>query len=719
MKLNEIAEEYFTEGLNPIPLKADKKPIGASNPWLYERIDNIPLRFLNAAKIGVACGAVSDYFYLIDFDCKNGQDIATTFNLYCDDEVIHQLKRENAICTASTPSGGFHIYLKCDTEHRNSVFSRHADGTVMIESRGTGGYAVVPPSQGYNILSGDLLKLEHIPVEVFHYLIDRAKSFNQYADHYNPTTKSTTKGKQWPEQWPNDTAVNRFKNEGAIVAKELLVEHGWRYIKSVGQTEHWERPSKNEGATSATFGARFNMFYVFSSNAQPFQANTAYNPFDILVLLKFNGDYRAAKAFLEPEQEEQEQQKAHEYFPIDVFPQAVQDHILELKRTLNFHPDFTAAAAMFAVSAINGNCYKLKVKNGWEASTIFWFAVVGYPGTIKTHPVKTMLKPITSMDARSKNKYDRQLEEYHQELEAQNKSKKPVFKQIIISDYTVESLHPIHSYNKRGLGLYKDELKGFLNDMNKYRKGSDEEFWLESFNNGSYIVNRVTKDPIMVENICISIIGTIQHDVLHKVVTDYAGNGLIDRFLFTSAEDKVYPLTSEEIDPIYAEFWEDKLNIMNELFVYDIERGSTIIEMSPEAFEAYQIFDAEYVAIQNSPEQPQEIKNYLSKMKTYIPRFALLLAIFDTLYGGEVPKVGKKQMEGAKRIADYFVKTASAVFASSNVADDIKQVESSMRGKTKNEKIVMLSASGFKQTEIAKYFGLSRQMVSKILKKST
>ena len=81
--------------------------------------------------------------------------------------------------------------------------------------------------------------------------------------------------------------------------------------------------------------------------------------------------------------------------------------------------------------------------------------------------------------------------------------------------------------------------------MNKYRKGSDEEFWLESFNNGSYIVNRVTKEPIMVENININIIGTIQHDVLHKVVTDYAGNGLIDRYLSTSAEDKVYPLTSD------------------------------------------------------------------------------------------------------------------------------------------------------------------------------
>jgi len=106
-------------------------------------------------------------------------------------------------------------------------------------------------------------------------------------------------------------------------------------------------------------------------------------------------------------------------------------------------------------------------------------------------------------------------------------------------------------------------------------------------------------------------------------------------------------------------------------------------------------------------------------MKTYIPRFALLLAIFDTLYSGEVPKVGKRQMEGAKRIADYFVKTASFVFASSNISNDIKQVESNMRGKTKNEKIVLLSNSGFKQSEIAKYFGLSRQMVSKVLKKST
>ena len=721
MTLTDIAEEFAMEGFNPLPLREDKRPALKENPFLYVPIDNIPIRFARAKKIGIACGKVSDGFICIDFDAKAKQPIEQVFRTFIEDDVIRQLIREQAIVIAQTPSEGYHIYLKCHTEHHNSVFARWPDGMTMIESRGTGGYVVVPPSTGYKVLQNEILKLQHIPVEVFNYLIERATSFNQHVNEYSPTTKQSTSTRKWPERWPNDNPVNKFKNEGEMVAKELLINAGWKYVsKRSDGVELWERPNKDEGSTSATWGAKFNMFYVFSTDAAPFQANCAYNPFDILTILKFAGDWRAAKASLMPIVEEEEQPVIETpFFPIDVFPSDMQEHISELKRTLNFHPDFTAVAAMFAIATINGNCFKLRVKNGWEASTIFWFAVVGFPGTIKTHPVKTMLKPLTEIDAKSKRKYDKQLAEYQAEIEAETKPKpkKPLFKQTIISDYTVEALHSIHSINTRGLGLYKDELKGFLNDMNKYRKGSDEEFWLESFNNGSYIVNRVTKDPIMIENINVNIIGTIQHDVLYKVVTEYAGNGLIDRFLFTAAEDKVYPLNAEELDPVYEQFWRMKLENMDEVFQYDPEHGSTIVQMTPEAFELYQQYDLEYVNIQNSQEYNQELKNYLSKMKTYIPRFALLLAIIDTIYAGVIPEVGKRQMKGAKRIADYFVKTATAVFSSTDLRRDIQSVEQSLKGKTRDEKIKQLYSAGFKQVEIGKYFGISHQAVGKVLKK--
>ena len=55
--------------------------------------------------------------------------------------------------------------------------------------------------------------------------------------------------------------------------------------------QHWTRPGKRSG-TSATLKDR--TFYVFSSNAHPFEPNRGYSPFAVFALLEHGGDYEAA-----------------------------------------------------------------------------------------------------------------------------------------------------------------------------------------------------------------------------------------------------------------------------------------------------------------------------------------------------------------------------------------------------------------------------------------
>jgi len=403
-------------------------------------------------------------------------------------------------------------------------------------------------------------------------------------------------------------------------------------------------------------------------------------------------------------------------FPIGIFPKFIIDYIKELNRTLNFHQDFTSAAVIFAVSTIIGNKYKLKVKEGWEAAPIFWLACVGFPGTIKTHPIKTILRPINKIDIESKKVYDAEMQHY--DPEAKPRQPKPKFKQILISDYTLEALHSIHDINKRGVGLYKDELKGFLNDMNKYRKGSDEEFWLESFNNGSYIVNRVTKEPVLIVDICINLIGTIQHDVLGKVVQEYAGNGLIDRFLYTSPEDKVYNLTKDEIDPVHSVKWESFINLIHNSTRYLDHDSTEFFTLPADAFTEYQQIDSGFVRMQNNENTSQEIKNYLSKMKTYVPRFALIIGIIECIAHQKPIEITYKHMVSAGLLANYFIETAKQTFSFNNDQIEIRDLVSTMKSKTKNEKILLLHQKGVKQSELARFFQMSQGQISKIIRKN-
>lgn len=720
MTLLEAAQEFFSEGLNPLPLLKNKAPqLPSGHPFLYEKINNLESRFMRCEKIGIACGKVSEGFYCIDFDGHDGEDIESVFIEFFNNETVQYLMNQDFLSFYKTPSGGFHCYLKYNEIVSGTTYSRWPSDKVMIEIRGNGQYAATFPSEGYEYVAGnEFIKLNYIEKEAFIWLTELASSFNQF--HSELKDISGKSNRKWPDKWDDHTPDGKYNNENCDDAKILLKDAGWLLVHTRRHdgVELWQRPGKSaDQGISATFGAQKNMFYCFSSNALPFKEQTAYTPFNIYTLLKFNGDWKAAKDSLKPKAEpiiEKEPSK-HNFFPVDVFPNFIREYISELGRTLNFHPDFCAAAAMFAIATINGNRYKLRVKKGWEAPTIFWLACVGFPGAIKTHPVKTFIKPINKIDQESKKRYDEQMLGYDEK--ATPKQRKPKFNQILISDTTIEALHSIHDINKRGIGLYKDELKGFMNDMNKYRqKGSDEEFWLESFNNGNYIVNRATKEPIMINNICINIIGTIQHDVLNNIITQYAGNGLIDRFLFTASESKVYEMTDAEIDDYYTLTWEKIINKVHKNSSYLDNESTEIVKMELDAFTEFKSIDSAYVKMQNSDNFSQEIKNYLSKMKTYVPRFALLLSIMHSIENDEYIFVTKQHMVDAGRIADYFISTASDAFKNNQSAQDIKDVESNMRGVKRNDKIKKLHTAGFSVKEISSYFSLSSMQVYRILK---
>lgn len=69
----------------------------------------------------------------------------------------------------------------------------------------------------------------------------------------------------------------------------------------------------------------------------------------------------------------------------------------------------------------------------------------------------------------------------------------------------------MHEQNKRGICLYVDELKTWVNNFNRYSKGSEEQFWLSNFSGKPIIVDRRNNEhSISVRKSFISVIGSIQ-----------------------------------------------------------------------------------------------------------------------------------------------------------------------------------------------------------------
>ena len=723
--LNEFANLYLECGYSVVPLNKEKKPTMA-----WDRLKNQPLEpdevdpsFKNAAMIGVLCGTASEGLYLIDFDGHQGQDVASVFRDFCKTNTYDFVLKKNGITVQRTPSGGFHIwFLSQEYDMKNEVLARYEDNHTMIETRGNGGYGIVVPSVGYDIIAGvELECLVQIPAEIAKALIDTAKSYDKGA--MQPQAVDGTSNRLWPERWDAKTPEGKYNEECENEALNLLREAGWDIKpRKYDNSYLLLRPGKSwdEGA-SATYNYRPKMLFPFSTNALPFEANKAYSPFGIFTTLKHNGDYKAARidlanrfGMLEPDKKVEVEIDPNK-FPVDVFPQALMHVALEVSEKLSYHIDFVAASMLSAFGGVAGNKFKVRVAHGWNASPLFWFALVGSPGSKKSPPLKTMFEPIDSMDNQNVKIYQKEMFDYEAKPEGK-RGKKPILKQVIVKDSTVEALQQAHGFNARGLIYYKDELISFFDDMSRYQ-AKDEAFWLTSFGNSSVKVQRKTSDMVFVENCHINVIGTIQPDVIRKLNQKKSDDGMFDRFLFTSANTKFEGIRIRKDPEVpMLKIWESIITKLSQRASY-IDKDDTVIMPIPEScIEVYNAFADELEAIVEKEEKANA--NYYGKIQTYFPRFIITLALMDWMDSFNELEINASHIERAKRLCRYFMDTYKHLTSDMDAMAEVQDIVQQMRkkGKERNDIIIDLSIRGFKQKIIAASVGVNAATVSRVLK---
>lgn len=106
-----------------------------------------------------------------------------------------------------------------------------------------------------------------------------------------PAAVKTTKIRK-PTPEPGDKArPGDLYNANADLGT-LLTGHGWQLTGEHEGNQQWRRPGKLAGNHSATWNGE--VFYVFSSAAEPFSPNTGYSPFGVYALLEHGGDHHAA-----------------------------------------------------------------------------------------------------------------------------------------------------------------------------------------------------------------------------------------------------------------------------------------------------------------------------------------------------------------------------------------------------------------------------------------
>jgi hypothetical protein len=353
-------------------------------------------------------------------------------------------------------------------------------------------------------------------------------------------------------------------------------------------------------------------------------------------------------------------------FPTEIFPKSIQNLIINAEETVGYNPEYLSAGILSTCATAIGSSVRL-FNGSYHNPPILWLNIIGRSGEGKTHPLKFAKQPIAEMDKKSFTKFHSDMQKYSNSEE--KNGEKPIYNKTILSDFTPEKLSETLQQNKKGVLIFRDELLGWIKSFDKYKKGGDQQMYLEFFNGDAISVDRVSKGPIRVENPNVNILGGMQP----KVLKDMASNnreddGFLARFLFVYPEDLEPKLfTGKQIEESHYQSYN---NLIQDLF----DTTNKTLKTTESQIEIYKEWQSRKVKECHYDDLETLIH---SKLETYIWRLALILEmVAQTSTNTFSDNLSDKSLNDAIILVEYFRNNALRVYnklSSTNPLDNFSK----------------------------------------------
>ena len=647
---------------------------------------------------------------------------------------------EDKFAVYVTRSGGFHILYKSKRVVGNTDIAKlKGHKECLIETRGTGGYIFAYPNKRY-------AKKTYFEIE-FVTDADRETLWN-ISKSYNYIQEKPEEPKKDKKIYSADeiTPWQDFNDKTDIWS---VIQEDF-FVPSNGQKKkHYL--IKRHGSEAAHSG------YVFRDSGCMFLFTTAtiypheklVSAFAAYTYKYHNGDFKAASIDLYDQGFGSRLKKKIEEnkpviekplpienitFPLDIFPKEIQYYILECNNKLDSNIDYMGCSLLWLISVCVGNSFEIEVKRGWNENGVIWVAVVGKAGIGKTPSINNVIFPLNKLNFKEIKRYHIQLEQYNYYMSLPKKEKeeltepqKPIKTQFIANDITLEALVDLHQESDNAVGVFKDELAGWFKDMNKYRAGSDLEFWLSCWSGKSVSLNRMTRQGSFIEKPFIPVLGGIQPSIFNQFATDEnKDNGFLDRMLLTFPDAKVDSYNENELHYSDIQWYSDTITnffqtLKSKLLKRDNEGRiqTQLSKFDKEAkIEWKRIFN-KITEHQNNEDENEYLKSMYPKQKSYIPRFALLIHLFSSAFEDNVNsmEISKESILKAERLSDYFVMNAKKIKIEATEIKDLKTASKGVENTFDKLKAIHSADPHFNRSKVAELLGVSRVQIQRLIKK--
>jgi putative DNA primase/helicase len=360
-----------------------------------------------------------------------------------------------------------------------------------------------------------------------------------------------------------------------------------------------------------------------------------------------------------------------EPFSSDLLPESFRALVDDVSERMQTPIDFAAATTVVTLAGCVNRRATIQPKEkdtGWVVVPNVWGANVGPPGQLKSPLVNAVTAPVRVIDELYRQEYESALCEFECEKEkaelertAWRESykgaikkgvakpdrpystlKPPAHGRLIVVDATFEKLHEILAENPSGVLVIRDELTGWLSELDRVGREGERAFFLSAWNGDTpHTIERIGRGSIHVPACCVSLFGNIQPARLRTYLVDAIQDGPANDGLFQRFQVLVWPDTPREWRLIdrspnadAAERARKVFKALTELSADEPRR----LSFAPDAQELFNEWFTELEAKIRGGQLHPALEAHLGKYRSLMPSLGLLFELADWaagLGGGE------------------------------------------------------------------------------------
>lgn len=629
------ALEYAAKGWKTFPCRKGLK-VPATARGFHDAtadVDTIRRVFANSgANVAIATGIVSG-IVVIDEDTYKGGDLSS---------LESDLGFLPPTLEAKTRAGGRHLYYRYPVGL--DLSSSNGQIAPSVDLKANGGYVVAAPSY----VGAD----EKWPAGFYH-----------WANHLPVADLPSA----WAEKWASLRRSPKTQSQDRQVGKDSTPS---RYIKPESVKEG-QRNSELLKYCCHLRG-RKTPESLIPELAAEFNLARCIPPLDDEEVIRVSGQYAnqgeaGQSEWLDP-QELSESLPPVPPFPIKLLPGQIGAYALDVAERMNCPVDFPAIAAMVALGTAIGSriCCKPEAVGIWMVPAGAWGMVVSPPGATKSPPLSEMLGPLYKLDKQAADQHSKDMEKYVIQKAIYDRAVKvaigngtanvgvspptePNMVRYVVNDSTYEMLIAIAKANPAGFLVWRDELVGWFHSLNKENQKEARGLYLTGWSGTEgYATDRIGRGHVRADCVNLSLLGTIQPNVLRQIVYDAVAGGGSDDGLVARFQLAVYPNPVRHFVKVGRHPDYQAMNHYKDLIQRLVKLDPTSIGAATTADGvAYLTFSDEAQVIFDDWQQPFEdrIRNpdsdehpamlaHLGKYRSLFPKLALILHLAD---GGTGP----------------------------------------------------------------------------------